>query len=332
MRRTDGWALASATPDNPALALAPMEGVSDAFARALLTEIGGIDLCVSEFVRVTDRALPRAVLLSHCPELRHGGRTPSGTPVLVQLLGSRPEALAESARVAVELGALGIDLNFGCPARRVNGHDGGAALLREPRRLETVIAAVRAAVPASLPVSAKVRLGWKDPDAIVSIARAAEAGGASFLTVHGRTKADMYRPPADWARIGRAARAVRLPVVANGDVVDPRSLAACRAETAAAAVMVGRGAFRVPNLFRWLRGLDDGPWAAERTVALLSRFASDVAAGPFRTPDRAALARTKQWCRYLGEADPQWSRCFDALKRADSLRSLLDLLHAHAWG
>src|SRR5262245_42093317 len=105
----------------PLLMLAPMEGISDVLVRELLSSLGAMDLSVTEFIRVSHRPVTPEVFLRECPELAKGGRTASGTPVLVQLLGGEPEHVAESARIAAELGAPGIDLNFGCPAKRVNG-------------------------------------------------------------------------------------------------------------------------------------------------------------------------------------------------------------------
>ena len=114
------------------IVLAPMEGVLDYSMRRLLTEINRYDWCVSEFVRVSDVVLSQKVFFKEVPELLEGGTTASGTPVWVQLLGSRPDIVAESAMVAVKLGAPGIDLNFGCPSRLVNKSMGGAAVLRNP--------------------------------------------------------------------------------------------------------------------------------------------------------------------------------------------------------
>ncbi len=204
----------------PVVALAPMDGVTDHVYRELVTSRarpGAVTFAVSEFVRVTSRPLTVEVLRRACPEMLQGGATKAGTPVLVQLLGGQPEPLAATARSAVEGGAHGVDLNFGCPAKLVNRHDGGASLLKTPERIERIVACVRAAVPADCPVSAKIRLGWDCRDHVDDIARAAERGGATFVTVHGRTKADMYGPPADWAAIGRARRAIGIPTIANGD-------------------------------------------------------------------------------------------------------------------
>ncbi len=122
---------------SPKLFLAPMEGVTDFVMRDLLTRLGGIDQCVTEFLRVTDTLYPEKVFFENCPELKMGSRTRAGTSVFVQLLGGKADPLAQNALRAVELGALGIDLNFGCPAKTVNRHDGGASLLKSSNRIFT---------------------------------------------------------------------------------------------------------------------------------------------------------------------------------------------------
>lgn len=324
-----------ATAHRPLLALAPMEGVSDAIVRALLSELGGMDFCVTEFIRVQHLPAPAKVLRRDCPELMSGGRTPSGVPVLVQLLGGNPGPMAETARLAAQLGAPGIDLNFGCPARTVNGSDGGAALLKCPQRLTDVVAATRAAVPTGISVSAKIRLGWDNPDDVIALVQAAEAGGADWVTVHGRTKVQMYKPFADWTRIRDAARAVRIPIIANGDIFDPEALQRCAEVTETRAFMLGRGAFRRPNLFRWLRGMDGDEWPLDRCVRLLFRFVGEVRVHPrFRDPERSALARLKMWCNAMRDAYPAMHPVFDRIKRAhvvqDALQGLVDSGYAPA--
>ncbi len=306
-----------------------MEGVSDHIVRGLLSGLGGMDFCVSEFLRVTQQPLSPSTLLKHVPELRRGGRTSAGVPVQIQLLGSAPDLMAESALRAVELGALAIDLNFGCPARRVNGHDGGAALLKCPDRLESVVTAVRRATPASIPVSTKIRLGFNDPEDVFDVVRAAEAAGTDWITIHGRTKIQMYQPPADWRRIGAAADLVRTPVVANGDIFSPRALDECRNETGLSAFMMGRGAFREPGLIARLSGRtwsDPGyPWPFAARRALLLRFVEETRTDVrFRTPDRAALSRLKQWLRAMAEVDDNCRSLFQVVKRAAELGGAID--------
>ena len=198
--------------------LAPMEGLLDFVLRDILTRVGGIDRCVSEFIRITDQLLPERVFIRIVPELLNGSRTPAGVPVRAQLLGSDPSCMADNAARLAEMGSAGIDINFGCPAKIVNRHGGGAALLKDPEAVGRIVAAVRRAVPADVPVSAKMRLGFNDDAQAEDCAQAIDSAGACELVVHARTKADGYRPPAYWERIADIRQVVRLPVVANGEI------------------------------------------------------------------------------------------------------------------
>ena len=139
-----------------------MEGLLDFVLRDILTRAGGVDRCVSEFIRVTNTVLPDRVYQRVVPEIFNGWRTSSGVLVRPQLLGSDVACLADNAASLALLNPPGIDLNFGCPAKVVNRHGGGAALLDEPELVADIVAAVRRAVPAHIPVSAKMRLGFKD--------------------------------------------------------------------------------------------------------------------------------------------------------------------------
>ena len=165
-----------------------MEGVVDHLMRDMLTRVGGFDLCVTEFVRIVDQKLPQKTFYRLCPELHEGGKTPSGVPVRVQLLGQHPQWLAENALTAVELGSPGVDLNFGCPAKTVNKSKGGAVLLQYTELLHDIVKAVREAVPAHLPVTAKIRLGFEDKSLAIDNAVAIDEAGASEL---GKTAAHL---------------------------------------------------------------------------------------------------------------------------------------------
>lgn len=223
--------------------LAPMEGVLDPLVRELLTEVNDYDLCITEFVRVVDQLLPAKVFHRLCPELHHDSRTPSGTRVRVQLLGQYPQWLAENAAFAVELGSYGVDLNCGCPSKMVNGSGGGATLLKDPELIYQGAKAMRAAVPAHLPVTVKVRLGWDSLERSFEIADAVQQAGATELTVHGRTKEDGYKPERiNWAAIGEIRQRLSIPVIANGEIWDYESGQACLQTTGCDAVMLGRGA------------------------------------------------------------------------------------------
>lgn len=295
--------------NKPALVLAPMEGVTDAPMRALLTEKPGFTHCVTEFLRISQIALPHKCYRRHAVELSQGSRTGAGVPVIFQLLGGNAERLAISAARAAECGALGIDLNFGCPAPTVNNHDGGAALLRHPCRIEEIVRAVRTAVPKHVSVSAKLRLGWDDMSQIFENAERAVKGGADWITVHGRTKTQGYMPPAYWGPIGQLVKTLPVPVVANGEIWTLEDFRRCREETGAEHYMLGRGALAnpelAPQIARELGILKQVaaqyPDAAE-WKRLLERF---VELGePLSANPHYSVRRVKQWMRYVASRAP----------------------------
>jgi tRNA-dihydrouridine synthase C len=277
------------------LLLAPMEGLLDCTLCDVLTRVGGIDRCVSEFIRVTGTLLPERVFTRIVPELTQGGVTRAGVPVRAQLLGSDPVCLAENAARLASLGPAGIDLNFGCPAKVVNRHGGGAALLDDPELVHRIVAAVRRAVPARLPVSAKMRLGFNDASRTLECALAIESGGAGELVVHARTKADAYRPPAYWERIPAIRKVLHIPVVANGEIWNRADALRCREVSGCSALMLGRGIVADPGLAWAIRG--DGPEVSwPMLLPLLGDFWQLVSA----TVDaRHRAGRLKQWLNFL---------------------------------
>ncbi|MGH8447569.1 MAG: tRNA dihydrouridine synthase [Solimonas sp.] len=304
------------------LALAPMEGLVDDVLRDVLTRVGGIAWCVSEFVRVSDSLLPASVFRRYAPELDHGARTRAGTPMRVQLLGSDPACIADNAARACKLGAPVIDLNFGCPAKTVNRSRGGAVLLKEPELLQRIVAEVRRTVPAHIPVTAKMRLGYDSADGALDCARALADGGAAQLVVHARTKTDGYRPPAHWEWIARVRDAVAVPVYANGEIWSVDDWRRCRAVSGAGDFMLGRGLIARPDLALQIADAAAGrepqplPWDA--LLPLVRDFWRQTRG---RLPPRFAPGRLKQWLVWLARSYPEAARLFEALRREqDCLR------------
>ena len=278
-----------------------MEGLADDVMRGVLTRLGNYDWCVCEFIRVSDTLLPTRTYTRICPEIRQGSRTASGTPVRVQLMGSDPAMLAANAVRLAKLKPAGIDLNFGCPAPLVNRHGGGAALLDDPELLHRIVTAVRRAVPAEIPYTAKMRLGISDAGRAVECAQALAAGGIDALIVHGRTKVDGYRPPARYHWVARVREAVAVPVIANGEIWTPADYARCREETGCADIMLGRGAIADPLLVRRLRGEAVGDWDDIMAPAI-AEFWAGVRR---KVLPRHAPGRLKQWLGMLCRTWPQ---------------------------
>lgn len=326
----------------PALLLAPMEGVTDAPMRALMSERGGFTHLVTEFLRVSQTVLPAKVFHRDVSELRHlgasRGRTRQGLPVIVQLLGGNAERLAASAQEAVKLGALGIDLNFGCPAPTVNSHDGGATLLKYPCRLEEIVRAVRQAVPPHLSVSVKMRLGWDSSEPLLENCARAERAGASWITIHARTKTQGYQPPVYWGEIGEARNRASVPVVANGDIRSLADLRSCREQSGCEHFMIGRGALANPSL----------PLLAARELGIATPSARQVSPEPspeewhemiFRFLEISAplsdhpaygLRRVKQWLRFAATLGN--FREFDLVKRIEEESQLRAMIPALSFG
>ena len=246
--------------------LAPMEGVIDPAMRRLLTGLGGVDRCVTEFLRVCDRLLPPRVFRRLCPELDQGGRTRAGVP----------------------------------------------------ERVSAIVAAVRRAVPAQIPVTAKIRLGFEDRSPFLDNVRAIAEAGASELTVHARTRRDGYRPPAWWEEISRAREAAPgLPIIANGEIWSADDARRCREVTGCSDLMLGRGALCRPDLPRLvaasLRGeAGPEPLAWREILPLLAEFL-DLNLACY---DRGHAANPfKQWLVYLRAYYPQAARFFEEIKR-----------------
>lgn len=294
----------------PKLYLAPMEGVTDWAMRDLLTAVGGIDQCTTEFLRVTDHLHADAIFYKNCPELLTGSKTRSGVPVFVQLLGGKVGPLAANAVRAQQLGALGIDLNFGCPAKTVNRHDGGATLLKYPDRLYNIVKSVRDAVPKSTPVTAKIRLGFDDPSMCLANAQAIEAAGADCLTVHCRTKTDGYKPPAYWEWIAKIKEVTQIRIVTNGEIWTVDDFKNCSSIAKTTDYMIGRAALRDPFLFKRIKDSSLTSTYADVKTLLPAFFeSSSVYVSP-----SFAVARTKNWLKQLAQVNPEFNEIFAELK------------------
>jgi tRNA-dihydrouridine synthase B len=215
--------------------LAPMSGVTDwPFRRAVRRCGGGLV--------VTEMIASAAVLRDVRSEMRKlKTEAKSEAPLSIQLAGWEPLVMAEAAKICADLGATFIDINMGCPAKKVTGKLSGSALMRDPHLAGAIMAAVVNAV--DVPVTLKMRLGWDDDSLNAPIlAKMAEDTGIKMLAIHGRTRCQMYNGAADWGKIADVVNRVDIPVVANGDITCLDTVRRAVAESGAAGVMIGRGA------------------------------------------------------------------------------------------
>ena len=223
------------------VALAPMSGVTDLPFRRIAHRLGAT-IVVSEMIASEELVKARADVLR-----RAEGR--ELTPFVIQLAGREAHWMAEGARIAEARGAHVIDINMGCPAKEVTGKLSGSALMRDLDHAQSLIKAVVAAV--SVPVTLKMRLGWDDGTRNApELARRAEAEGVKLITVHGRTRCQFFTGQADWDAVAPVVQATTLPVLVNGDILNPSDARAALTASSAAGVMVGRGAYGAP----WMPG------------------------------------------------------------------------------
>lgn len=276
-----------------------MEGVTDLTFRRLVRQIGGCGLTVTEFIAAKNLAqnIDR--------ERRMAAFDDDERPIAIQLYGRDPEHMAEGAKFVQDLGATMLDLNMGCPSKKVCAHSGGSALMKEPELAREIVQKMRASV--SIPFTVKMRSGWDvDHKNAPEIAEMCEEEGADGVTVHWRTRADKYGGERELDTLAEVVQRVSIPVIANGDVIDIRSGMSTLAYTGCAGLMIGRGAIRNPWVFHQLRDHMEGRAPivvdmAEKRRVLLGYF-EDIRAR-FHN-DRGALGRFKKIARYFTEGVP----------------------------
>ena len=230
--------------------LAPLAGVSDRPFRAICRDMGAA-------FAYTEMVSAHGLLHGTSQTLAYLDRDPAEVPFAVQIFAAEADVLARGAAAAVAAGAGIVDINMACPVRKVCGTGAGAALAREPSAVEATVREVTRAV--SVPVTIKIRAGWDESTVnCVDVARAAEAGGASAVALHGRTRSQGYAGRADWSLIRAVKQAVSIPVLGSGDVWSAADALRMRGETGCDAVLVARGACGNPWIFRDLRAAERG--------------------------------------------------------------------------
>jgi tRNA-dihydrouridine synthase C len=239
--------------------------------------------------------------------------------------------MAANAQRAASLGAAGIDINFGCPAKQVNRSDGGSVLLKEPRRLFDIVSAVRQAVPKQTPVTAKIRLGFNDRSLLTDITQAIFAANATELTIHARTKEDGYKPPAHWEAIADVSASSPIPIIANGEIWNPKDASNCRQQSGCSDIMLGRGILACPDLARQIHHRDKGEdypvmdWAT--VIQFLLQFC-DITEQQYES--KYVGSRVKQWLGYLRKHHSGASPLFESIKRLKWPEEIAQQLLLHA--
>jgi tRNA-dihydrouridine synthase B len=277
----------------PNLVLAPMAGVTDSSFRRLIKELDGVGLIVTEFISV--EGITRGNMRTH----RMMKFLPEERPLSIQIFGYDEERMATAAEIIEESGADIVDINCGCPAKKVVKGGGGSSLLRDLAQLEKIVRRVRRAI--SIPLTMKIRTGWDDSSInAVEVARLIEACGVNMVAIHGRTRMQGYSGKANWDVISAVKRAVSIPVIGCGDVVTPEQAISRLNETGVDAVMIGRGAIANPWIFRQTAELMRGDPAHQPTLSekhrVLHRYHELMRD---EMPERGLTGKLKQMCGYF---------------------------------
>lgn len=312
----------------PAVVLAPMAGITDTVFRRFIRRLSGCGLIMTEFTS------SHGVVANHGREQAKPRRTPFNYlyyepdehPIVAQLFGSDPDVLADAARVVEGLGFDGVDMNFGCPVKKVVRCNGGSGLLRDLPLVERILRAVRSAV--SIPFTCKFRTGWDEGSIVVrEMGLLAEDCGLQGVSLHGRTRQQGYSGRSNWDRIAELKDAVNIPVVGNGDVFSPEDCVRMFRHTGCDGVMIGRAASNNPWIFRQIQqylvtGSYDQPTHRQRLELMLDYYRTllDDAGKISGRP----LGKMKQFATYFTRGMPGGPQLRRQIHRSKDTAAVLD--------
>lgn len=301
-----------------------MQDVTDVAFMHVIARYGAPDWFVTEYFRVHATSTPERHILRSLDENR------TGRPVFAQLIGESLPDLARTARtLCTRHPVAGIDLNLGCPAPKIYRKNVGGGLLRDPARVGNIFACLRAAVPGLFTV--KMRIGFDDITHFDTLLDLVDAHRVDLLTIHGRTVKQLYRGDVAYDRIAHAARRVRCPVLANGNVTSADRAAAILAETGAAGVMIGRHAIRNPWIFRQVRERLAGEPVFRPTLLDVRAYVDVLwqAVTSPAVPDHARVSRLKKFLNFVGQSVDAEGRFLHAMRRAITPAELFAVCDRH---
>jgi tRNA-dihydrouridine synthase B len=307
----------------PPLILAPVAGHTDSLFRKAIKELGGCGLVVSELVSTEGmtRQQQRTSHLTRYDEMER--------PISIQIFGSDSERMAESAAMVEDLGADIVDINMGCPVKKVVRQGGGSNLLRDMPLMEKIFKAVRKAI--HIPLTVKIRSGWdKNSINAVEVLKLAEDCGIEGLTIHGRTRVDMFSGHADWNVIARVKEKANIPIIGNGDVFSPEDAERMFKETSVDGVMMGRGVLSNPWLIRQCWDHLSGKTVKQVSYSERAEFVLGFLNSESKeVPPQVALGKIKKLGGCLSKGFPLSSQLRSKMHTAHSIDEFFNAVEKH---
>lgn len=303
--------------------LAPMEGVSNSVFRRVISTNGGIDCVCTEFIRITGKPGSRKKLSKDLEKI-------DGVFLSVQLMGNEPEFFPDTAKILLEEGADLIDLNLGCPSRRVNKHGSGAALLGDLPRLKKIVEGIRKGIPNNT-FSVKMRAGISGTENLFEILKILEGEGIDFLTIHPRTQKQSYTGKANKEIITEVKDFVKIPVIGNGDICSPEEAKEMFEKTNCDGIMIGRGSMKNPMIFKEISEFfETGSYKKTsyfEKLQVLKKYSQGLLEKGFS--EWGTMGRVKEFSGFFCQELPNGLEIKQKVLRAQSLKEIFEVYAKH---